>query len=236
MELEPKIMIMGPAIAVGDTLVIGDLHIGAEESLNKQGYMVPRFQFLDMRDKVLKLVEDNDFDTVVINGDLKHEFGTISQTEWQNTLKLLDLLAHHCKKTILIRGNHDTLLGPIANKTAVEVKENYLLGDILICHGDKIPFGPVFEKAKVVIIGHEHPAVSFKKDGRVESFKCFLKGMYRGKTLIVMPSFNNLSTGSNILSEKSLSPFLEQGIDNFEVFALGDKVYSFGDVATLRDL
>ncbi len=236
MEIEPGITVIGPAIAIGRTLIVGDLHIGAEESLNKQGFMIPRFQFLEMRDSILKLVEGREFDTVVINGDLKHEFGTISQTEWKNTMALVDLLLKYCKKVVLVKGNHDTLLGPIADRASIDVRESYMIGDVLICHGDKVPFGPVFERAKTVIIGHEHPAVSFSKDGRKESFKCFLKGKYRGRSLVVMPSFNSLTAGSNVLAEKSLSPFLEDGFDNFEVFALGDRIYPFGKVSILRNL
>lgn len=236
MEIEPGINTVGPCIAIGRTLILGDLHIGAEEALNKQGFMIPRFQFLGMRDELQKLVGNDEYDTVIVNGDLKHEFGTISQTEWTNTLKALDALAKHCPEIVLVRGNHDTLLGPIAQRSAVEVEDYHMLGDVMVCHGSKIPFGPAFEKAKTIVIGHEHPAITLKRNGRVESFKCFLKGKYRGRTLIVMPSFNSLSAGSNILVEKPLSPFLEHGIEDFEVFALGDKVYEFGKVSTLRDL
>lgn len=236
MEIEPGISIVGNCIAVGRTLILGDLHIGAEEALNKQGFMIPRFQFLNMRDELLRMVGNDDYDTIIINGDLKHEFGTISQSEWNNSLKAIDLLANHCQELVLVRGNHDTLLGPIADKHTLEVQDHYMLGDILVCHGNKIPFGPSFEKAKTIIIGHEHPAVTLKKDGRVESFKCFLKGKYRGRTLIVMPSFNMLTAGSNILSEKPLSPFLEHGLNDFEVFAVGDKVYEFGKISNLKGL
>jgi len=236
MEILPGIDIIDNALAIGDTLVICDLHIGAEESLNKQGYMIPRFQFIEMRDRLLKLIEDKEFKTVVINGDLKHEFGTISESEWKNTLKLLETISHYCPKTVLVKGNHDTILGPIAYQTAVEVQDHYAVGDILICHGDKIPYGPSLSNAKTVIIGHEHPAISLRRSGRVESFKCFLKGSYRDKSLIVMPSFNTMTAGSNVLKERTLSPFLEQGTDRFEVFALGDKVYQFGRVSTLKSL
>jgi len=236
MEIMPGIRIAGLGLAIGDTLVIGDLHIGAEESLNKQGYLIPRFQFLEMRDRILALVESKKFKTVVINGDLKHEFGTISDSEWKNTLKLLDTISHYCPKIILLKGNHDTILGPIAYQTAVGVQDNYSMGDILICHGDRIPYGPALNNAKTVIIGHEHPAVSLRRSGRVESFKCFLKGSYRDKSLIVMPSFSTLTAGSNVLKERPLSPFLEQGADKFEVFAVGDRIYPFGKVSTLRSL
>ncbi len=236
MEIAPGIIIRGMGLAIGDNLIISDLHVGAEESLNKQGYLIPRFQFLEMRDELLRLIEKKEFNTVIINGDLKHEFGTISESEWKNTLKILELISHYCKKTILIKGNHDTILGPIAYRTAVEVKDYHMIGDILVCHGDKIPYGPAINNSKKIIIGHEHPAISLRRSGRVESFKCFLKGSYRDKGLIVIPSFSNLSAGSNVLKEKTLSPFLEQGVDKFEVFAVGDKTYAFGKVATLRSL
>jgi len=236
MDIHEGIRTVGPCLETGSTLVLADVHIGAEESLNKQGYMIPRFQFQEMRGRLLRILEEAEYDTIVINGDLKHEFGTISQTEWDNTLKLIEMMSHHCKKVILLRGNHDTLLGPIAYKTSVEVKDHHIVGDIFICHGHRIPSGPDFEKSKVIIIGHEHPAVTFSKNGRTESFKCFLKGKYRGKDIVVMPSFNTLTVGSNVLSEKPLSPLLEKGTNDFEVFALGDTTYPFGKVSTLKDL
>ena len=38
---------------------------------------------------------------VIINGDLKHEFGRISDQEWRDTLKLIDFILKHCKKIML---------------------------------------------------------------------------------------------------------------------------------------
>ena len=40
-------------------------------------------------------------DKVIINGDLKHEFGTISETEWRNTLGIIDFLLKQCKNIVL---------------------------------------------------------------------------------------------------------------------------------------
>src|SRR3989344_1920454 len=101
MEIEPGISIVGSCLAIGRTLILGDLHIGAEEALNKQGFMIPRFQFLNIRDEILEVVGNDDYDTIIINGDLKHEFGTISQTEWSNTMKLLEMLLKHSQETVL---------------------------------------------------------------------------------------------------------------------------------------
>lgn len=207
------------------TLIISDVHIGYEEALNKQGILVPRFQFKDTVKRLNNILKRVKPKTIIINGDLKHEFGTISDQEWRDTLKVLDLLSKH-GKVILLKGNHDTILGPIANKRNVEIKEHYKINDILITHGDKIP--KITKGVKTIIIGHEHPAISLKENVRIEKFKCYLKGKWKRKILIVMPSFFLVTEGTDIIQEKTLSPFLKQKLGNFEVFVVGNKVYKFG--------
>lgn len=119
------------AIYANNTLIFSDFHIGYEEALNKQGLMVPRFQFQEIMAR-LNLIFDRlkhkKIETVVINGDLKHEFGDISEQEWRHTLRLLDYFGWYCKEVILIKGNHDAVLGPIARKRNVKVLDYYILG------------------------------------------------------------------------------------------------------------
>ena len=102
-------------------LVLADLHIGYEDELVKQGVLVPKFHFRDLVKRVEGIFDSLEkkrkkVNVVVINGDLKHEFGRISNEEWRNTLKMLDYIARKCDKIVLVRGNHDTILGPIAEK------------------------------------------------------------------------------------------------------------------------
>ncbi|MBT3984678.1 phosphoesterase [archaeon] len=211
-------------------LIISDTHIGMDEALNKEGVLVPRFGFKDLKKRLEIILKDLEINTIVINGDLKHEFGIISNTEWSQTLELLEILENKCKDIILIRGNHDTILGPIAKKKNLKPRDFYKVGDILITHGNKI----INEDAKSIIIGHEHPAVGLKEDSRVETYKCFLKGKFENKLLIVMPSFNLVTEGSNILREDILSPYLDQDLSKFEVFIVGEDVYDFGRVEDLE--
>lgn len=105
---------------------------------------------------------------------------------------------------------------------------------IFIIHGDKIPKSKDFEKAKTVIIGHEHPAVALEDAAKHETFKCFLKGKFGKKTLIVLPSVSEIAVGTNILRDKTLSPFLEQDLRNFEVWLVEDKPYYFGRLNELE--
>jgi putative SbcD/Mre11-related phosphoesterase len=196
-EIDKGIEIIDLALLVGDVLVLADFHIGYEEALTKQGVLIPRFQFKDTMDRLEKIFNflgknNKAIGTVVINGDLKHEFGQISMQEWREALKVFDFLAEKCDKIVLIKGNHDTILGPIAEKRALEVVEEFVVDDILIAHGHKLSETLNFNKCNTIIIGHEHPAVSLRENPdsvRVEKFKSFLKGKYKEKTLIVQPSF-----------------------------------------------
>ena len=231
MRIIGNIEAIGLALYFDSVLVISDVHIGYEEVLNKQGVLVPRVQYEDISNSMKSIfnkLEGKKIDKMIVNGDLKHEFGAISEQEWRNTLKFIDLLSKYCKEIILIKGNHDTILGPIAKKRNVRIADSIIIGKALITHGDKLPDKETLRKADTIIIGHEHPAVSLKDGPRIETYECFLKGRFKGKNLIVQPSFNNLIEGTDILKHKILSPFLDQNLDNFEVFVVEDKVYDFG--------
>ncbi len=215
-------------------LIIADSHIGFEEALNKQGVLVPRIHFKELIKRLEKIINGKRFEKIIINGDIKHEFGKISETEWRHTLRLLDFLGRYCDEIILIKGNHDNIIGPVAEKRKVRVKDYYKIGNILIIHGNKIPDKAVLKQVKTIIIGHEHPAIMLRQGLRSEKYKCFLKGKYKHKVLIVQPSLNLLTEGTSIDKEKLLSPFLQQNLDNFDVYVVADKVYEFGKVKNIR--
>lgn len=238
-----KIEIIDLALKMDDVLIFADFHVGYEEALNKQGVLVPRFQFEDTMerlDAVFDKIKGN-INTIIINGDLKHEFGTISETEWRQALRIFDFLAERCKKMIIVRGNHDTILGPVAEKRDLEVAELVVIDNVLVCHGHQIDKDLEEaidnENIKTIIIGHEHPAVSLRESAdavRSEKYKCYLAGKYRGKRLIVQPSFNMVTEGTDIARERLLSPFLKQDLSEFSVFVVADKVYEFGKIKNLE--
>ncbi len=213
-------------------LILADIHIGYEEALNKQGILVPRTQFKKIEIEVKELIEKLRPKEIIINGDLKHEFGEISNQEWAETIELIDLMTKQ-SKVVLIQGNHDKVLGPIARKRNLEVKEYYCLSDTCVVHGDKIIENLDTSRAKILIIGHEHPAISLIEGAKLERYKCFLLGKWKTRKLIVMPSFLPLVEGTDLRKEKLLSPYLKQNLNNFEVFIVGDKTYKFGKLKNL---
>lgn len=213
-------------------LIIADLHIGYEETLIKEGIFVPKTAFNEMKKEILELLKLKP-KIVVINGDLKHEFGEISKQEWHDTLELLDILLKKCK-VILIKGNHDAILEPIARKKGLKIVDFYCVEDVCILHGHKIFLEALDKKTKILIIGHDHPAISLKEDLKQEIYKCFLLGKYKDKKIIVMPSFFSVYEGSDVRKEKMLSPYL-QNLKNFEVFIIAqNKVYKFGKLKEIN--
>jgi len=232
MQITPEIQIAGAALYLQqpEILVLNDLHLGYEQVLHLKGILVPRQQLKLVLNKLEKIIKKFKPKKVIINGDLKHEFGKILEREWKEILQFLDFLLKHVEEVIIIQGNHDPVLGPIALKRGVKILPEYLVGNILISHGDEL----VETSAKTIIIGHEHPAITLKEHGKVEKFKCFLQGKWQGKTLIVVPSFNPLLEGTDVLEGNFLSPFLKD-VDNFNVYIINEEeIFNFGKIKNLR--
>ena len=227
MHIYPNIEIrdLGLYLIKEKILIISDLHIGYEEALNKQGVLVPRVYFKEFLQRLQKMLDD--VNTVVINGDLKHEFAGMSFSEWKGSKELFDLLEG--RKIIIIKGNHDPMLRFVLKN--ITILPFLKRGEILITHGDVIlkKIHPA-----VVIIGHEHCAIGLKEGIRIEKFKCFLKGKYKRSTLIAMPSCNLATEGTDVLRSERLSPYLQQNLNHFEVFVVSNKIYAFGKVKELN--
>jgi len=238
-----ELMDLSLFISAKSLLILSDIHIGYESELNRKGILIPRTSFREMIDRIGKILIKTQPKTILITGDLKHSFGSISEQEWRDALRFLDFIGKTAKKIILIKGNHDTILSPIAKKRNVEIVHYYSFSvgkkKIFVCHGDTIPKKSAsnFSDADIIIMGHEHPAITISDSIRQEKFKCFLSGKWKGKQLIVMPSANLLTEGTDVLKERLLSPFLQKNreFENFEVYVVGDEeVLKFGKLKNLE--
>lgn len=212
-------------------LIISDVHLGIEGEMQYKGVLVPKYHFKELMKRFEYVFSKVKPEKIIILGDLKHEFGRISEQEWRELLRFFDYLSANSKKIILLKGNHDPFLGPIARKRNLEVVKEYQLNDILFVHGDYEP--ELKKNIKTIIMGHEHPAITLREKTKNERYKCFLKGKYKGRELIVVPSLNLLVEGNDILQENFISPILKK--QNYEIFIVeGNGVYSFGRMRKLK--
>ena len=95
MEILPGIRIvdLGLYLEKHKTLVFSDFHMGYEDTMIGVGALVPKFALKDTMHRLGRIFSTlKGCDAVILNGDLKHEFGRISRQEWKDTLKLLDYL------------------------------------------------------------------------------------------------------------------------------------------------
>ncbi len=173
--------------------------------------------------------EGKKIDKIIILGDVKHEFGYILDDEWNLIVKFLEHLRGKCKELVVIEGNHDKILFPILRKMRVVAVDFYLWRNILFAHGDK-EFEEMFGRdVKYWIIGHGHPAVTLVDNVKRETYKCFLTGAFKGKKVILVPSFFPLIAGTDA-REFDLGFAFKFDLRKFNVKIVGDglDVLDFG--------
>jgi hypothetical protein len=202
--IETKLKYVGKCLLLDSgkekILVVGDLHLGFEEMLNKSGVLVSRQMFEEMISDLNNVFgEVGRVDKVVLLGDVKHDFGGILKQEWSDVNALLNYLESMAGEVVVVKGNHDNILEPILKKRKMRLWNCYIWREFAFLHGDK-DFRKIWDKKiKYLIIGHGHPAVKLreKKGTKVEKYKCFLIGKFRGKEMIILPSFIDYYAGSD---------------------------------------
>lgn len=223
---------LGLYIPADDALVFSDLQLGIEEHHNNQGVYIPRFNFREVKQHLQRMfIFRPRISHIILNGDIKHGFGKAGNQEWREVIDLLELLSQHSDRITIVKGNHDIALEPLARFAKVKMNQTGLFlphSQTYVCHGHEIPVNADITRAKTIVIGHDHPAVTLADGATRQKYKCFLVGTWEKKRLVVLPSFNFAHPGSDP-REGSLSPFLKpQRLDHFRTWMVEDEVYDFG--------
>ncbi len=214
---------------INRTLVVADLHLGYEDALRERGIELPYEQYPWIKREILRYIREKDPETVVLNGDIKHEFGGALSQEWREVLDLIRTLRNEDVRIEVIRGNHDNYLIPILLREGIEIRDPYLILDnVMYFHGHK-ELLTIPEGVDLIVMGHEHPAISLRDDlGGGHKFKVFLKGQYMGVEILVLPAISPLAPGTDLLKVGStglLSPLLRRvDLDGFIVYIVDEEV------------
>jgi len=226
-----------------NSLVISDLQLGEELYFAEQGIFVPQVQLKEILKELKEIFKEVRPKSLIINGDVKHEFGEASSQEWREVKELVDFLKKKVEEIILVRGNHDNYLLTIASNLGLKVFDPYYLADeILFTHGHKLIEFP--EKAKTVVIGHEQPAILLAHGYDRVKIPCLLYGKTKdGRKFICLPAFSPLASGvavNVVEKEELLSPILKEEVDFENLIPIGiDKevgILKFPKLKSLKDL
>lgn len=249
---QPRVRFMNNSLLIDDEiLVFGDFHLGVQEHL--QG--LPNVQLKEILENLREIFSYLEklkikVKKIVVLGDFKHKFGEISDLEWRESVRLLDYFIEKVgrKNIVLIKGNHDTVLEPIARKRKLKIDGFYKYDDILFMHGHKEYKEALKYKKKnrdgrikILILGHLHPTVTLTDEYKRERYKCFLLGKWKGKIVYILPSFGDTGPGYDVIKAGVFkyrdSLFIdEKKLKNFEVIIYNNKdkkEYNFGEAKDL---
>ncbi|RLF96117.1 hypothetical protein DRN50_02395 [Thermococci archaeon] len=195
-------------------MVVADLHLGIEYELYAKGIKLGSIT-RKIKKSLEKIIEKNEIDEIIFLGDLKHNIPLISFREERDVPHFLDLPVPFR----IIKGNHD---GNIERLTDEKIYNKIFVDNILLTHGHL----KIKERPEYIIVGHSHPAVTFKDDiGKVTKEKCFLFGSLKNEKtkIIVLPAFSPLITGISINKEKIPGYFFKNNLiemKNLKIYLL----------------
>lgn len=206
--MEPKFVTGMPALVIGKTLVIADLHTGIEFEYYKSGIRIPS-NTEQMKRDLEKLIKQTRAKRLIILGDVKHKVPGVSRQELREIPEFLEYFGNKTRVDI-IPGNHDSGLKEFVPKNvSLHSNRGFIAKGFYFFHGHTWPSNE-FLKADYVLVGHEHPQIEFidklgyrffesvwirtKLDrGRLE--RKYKKIPRKLPELIVLPRFNRLSGG-----------------------------------------
>jgi len=143
-------------------LVVGDLHIGWEVTLARQGIHVPS-QTSKMLLRLETIIAKERPTRLVMLGDVKHSVTGAELEEWHDVPEFFEKLLAKVPIVQIIVGNHDGNLEPL---TPSKVELLPPSGIALWCeygllHGHAWPT-PEMLGCETLILGHLHPAITLR--------------------------------------------------------------------------
>ena len=191
-------------------LIAADLHIGLEDEAEAKGIHIPTPILPTIVNHITTPAKNLGCKGVILLGDIKHEFGLVTEPEWFGVKKLVFKIRENNLTIDVVRGNHDNYIIKVLKEHKVPLHNTYLeVGGITLTHGHKT----IEDKTlKEVILGHEHPAITLKDDvGAKHRFKALIHLKTKSSRYIILPSVSPLAYGSDfneVPADKMLSPIL----------------------------
>ena len=221
-------------------LVLSDLHLGYEGMMSKEGVLIPPVNLKRIIEMVSEAMAGRDVKSLIIDGDIKNEFSTVEQAEFNELYDLIMFARSKKLDMILIKGNHDNFVERYKEPFKLKVyRQEARIGRYLFFHGEEMP-SAVERSAEFLVMGHEHPAVGiYDSIGKQEKLKCFLYGKYKRRRLLILPAANFFAGGTAVNIEPKgnlLAPIFERvDVDKMHAIVLGyGSTIDFGTVKELR--
>lgn len=178
-------------------LVLGDLHIGYEQEIHRAG--VGTTFIGDMCTELTVLFNRiGHVSYCVLLGDVIHRFARAGNDEWRGVREVFTVLQNYGGMLVVVKGNHDVSLAPLLKEFHLSLVDSWTWEGYCCAHGDRDLPALHALKVHTWVFGHGHPAYRLREGAKSELYKCFLEGRYKGKKVILMPSFFQGVIGTDV--------------------------------------
>lgn len=225
-----------------NAIVIADPHLGYEGVMAKKGTLIPKVNLKHICKIIKGSLELTGAKTVIVDGDIKNEFSTVDEEEFNELYDFVKFAKESGVSLILIKGNHDNFVERYKEPFKLQVhRQEAEINGYLFFHGEEMP-EHINKETKMLVMGHEHPAIAiFNKAGKKEKLRCFLYGTFEGKKLLVLPAINYFASGTDINNTPEgelLAPIFEKiDVGNMHAIATGyGSTIDFGTINELRSV
>jgi len=216
-------------------LLLADLHIGYEATLESEGFAMPRVQTIEMISRLHKAIDRYDPSSAMVVGDLKHNFDRNLTAEWNGVERFVDEIGGRVRLSI-IKGNHDNYLATILSRKGIKLESEMRIGSIVVAHGHetRAPSG------SGMILAHEHPALRITETtGASVKIPCFLHDPGSGR--LILPAFSTLALGSDVIgtpdNERMIPLLTETGIDSYSAYGFStNEILNYQEIWKLRSI
>jgi DNA ligase-associated metallophosphoesterase len=162
-------------------LLISDVHLGKVTHFRKHGIGIPNEAIFENFNRLKKVLELFDSETIVFLGDLFH---SKINTEWDF---FVDWIKEHSQKIILVEGNHDIISKGNYEDVNIEIYNELIIDGFLLTHH------PTEKEGFFNFCGHIHPAIQLRGLGRqFLSLPCF----FRKPNQLIFPAFGEFTGNS----------------------------------------
>jgi metallophosphoesterase superfamily enzyme len=189
-------------LPAAEAAVVADLHIGRAAASDAAGLLDERS---DLRDRLSRVVEATDPETVVFAGDILDRFDGPTRRAAGTVRAIAGLVRATGARPVAIAGNHD---GGLAATWPGPVHDAYRLRDgTVVCHGNERPE----VDGDRYVCGHLHPALTAA--GRKRD--CFLGGQggVHDRPVVVLPAFSTVARGLRVERRERLDSPLVTDLD-----------------------
>lgn len=203
-------------------IVIGDLHIGYEFELQREGINIAYTH--KIKEDILVCKEKTKAKNIVLLGDTKHSIGIPDKKSEIEVIKdFFKFLEDNFENMFVVKGNHDGLLEKIVDSKKIKFysSRGFCLSKYGFFHGNSYPTQKVLD-SRIIFCSHAHPKFYLPEDKKYYEIRVYAifklkKEFGKNKKLVIVPPFSPIIAGKEISEVLETKNVIQKLVDSSEI-------------------